>query len=197
MAKNNDTVSEEIVKAKKESLDLEELGYYLLMDDITSESVKDIMEWILRENLNNKHKLKELTLIIHSYGGSLTAAFALIDIMRGSSIPVRTVGVGAICSAGLLIFMSGAKGKRILTPNTSILSHQWAWGAWGKEHELFAKVKEYELTTERIIAHYIKCTGLKEKDVRKYLLPPEDRWISANEAKKLGICDEVKDMKGV
>jgi ATP-dependent Clp protease protease subunit len=94
----------------------------------------------------------------------------------------------------LLLFLTGEKGYRILTPNTSILSHQYSWGGSGKEHELFARVKEYSLTSERIIEHYKKCTGLKEKDIRKYLLPPEDVWLSAKEAKNYGICDDVKNM---
>jgi ATP-dependent Clp protease protease subunit len=90
------------------------------------------------------------------------------------------------------MFISGTKGRRILTPNTSILSHQYSWGSFGKEHELFAQIKEYDLTTERMIAHYKKCTGLSEKEIREYLLPASDVWLSAKEAKKLGLCDEIK-----
>jgi len=86
--------------------------------------------------------------------------------------------------------MSGV--NRILTPNTSILSHQWSWGAFGKEHELFAQMKEYELVSERMMAHYKKCTGQDEAKIRKFLLPPEDIWLSAKEARKLGVCDSVK-----
>ena len=133
--------------------------------------------------------------IICSPGGDLSAAFALIDVMRGSSIPIKTTGLGMIASAGLLIFMSGEKGKRLLTPNTSILSHQFSWGSFGKEHELFAAVKEFDLTTKRMIKHYKKCTGLSDKDIRQYLLPPQDVWLSAPEALKLGICDNVKEMR--
>ena len=91
--------------------------------------------------------------------------------------------------------MSGEKGKRLLTPNTSILSHQFSWGSFGKEHELFAAVKEFDLTTKRMIKHYKKCTGLSDADIRKYLLPPQDVWLSAPEALKLGICDNVKEMR--
>jgi len=120
--------------------------------------------------------------------------FALIDIMKGSKIPIHTVGLGCIASCGLLLFITGEKGHRVLTPNTSILSHQFSWGSWGKEHELFAQVKEFELSTVRMIDHYKKCTGLEEEDIRKYLLPPEDKWLSAREAKKLGICDSVKSV---
>ena len=114
--------------------------------------------------------------------------------MKGSKIPIKTVGLGMIASCGLLMFISGAKGKRVLTPNTSILSHQYSWGSIGKEHELFARVRELELTTERMINHYKKCTGLKEKDIREYLLPPHDVWLSAKEAKKLGLCDSVSQI---
>ena len=80
--------------------------------------------------------------------------------------------MGMIASCGLLMFISGTKGKRILTPNTSILSHQYSWGSYGKEHELFATVREYELTTERMVNHYKKCTGLDDNMIREKLLPP-------------------------
>ena len=132
--------------------------------------------------------------MICSPGGEMPPCFALIDIMKGSKIPIHTIGLGLIASCGLLLFISGEKGKRILTPNTSILSHQFSWGSHGKEHELFAQVKEFELSTKRMIDHYKKCTGLTEKDIRKYLLPREDIWLSAQEAKKLGICDAVKSV---
>jgi ATP-dependent Clp protease protease subunit len=115
--------------------------------------------------------------------------------MRGSKIPVHTVGLGCIASAGLLTFISGAKGNRTITPNTSILSHQWSWGQVGKEHELIATMREFELTTVRMINHYKKCTGLSDKIVRERLLPPQDVWLSPQEALKYKLCDAVKDIK--
>jgi ATP-dependent Clp protease protease subunit len=114
--------------------------------------------------------------------------------MRGSAIPIRTIGLGQVASAGLMIFIAGTPGHRILTPNTSILSHQYSWGAIGKEHELFATVKEFDLTTKKMIQHYKKCTGLGEKEIREMLLPPQDIWLSAIEAKKMGLCDHVKEL---
>jgi len=168
-------------------------GYYYMADNFTYESTKPIVQWIIEKNLSpSQERPKELTLIINSPGGSVHAAFALIDTMKGSAIPVKTVGLGLIASCGVLTFMAGAKGKRILTPNTSILSHQYSWGSSGKEHELFARVREFELSTERMLAHYKKCTGLTEKKIREILLPPEDKWLSAKEAVKYGIADEIK-----
>ena len=167
-------------------------GHHVFMSEVTQETMKPLIDWIIAENFNQEKKKKELTLGICSPGGDLNACFALVDVMKGSKIPIRTIGMGMIASCGLLMFISGEKGRRILTPNTSILSHQYSWGTYGKEHELFAQVKEYDLTTERIVNHYKKCTGLNEKDIRKYLLPPHDVWLSAKEAKKLGLCDQIK-----
>jgi ATP-dependent Clp protease protease subunit len=114
--------------------------------------------------------------------------------MKGSAIPIKTVGLGLIASCGILTFMAGHKGRRVVTPNTSILSHQYSWGSAGKEHELFAQVREFELSTERMIEHYKKCTGLNEKKIRELLLPPQDVWLSAKEAVKYGIADKIVEV---
>ena len=132
-------------------------GYYYLAEGFTDSSCKPIVNWIIEKNLlPDSERPNNLTLIINSPGGSVHAAFAVIDTMKGSAIPVHTVGLGLIASCGLLTFMAGAKGHRTLTPNTSILSHQYSWGSGGKEHELFARVKEFELSTERMLEHYKK-----------------------------------------
>lgn len=168
-------------------------SFYLLMDEISLQTTKPVVEWVFEANFTEERP-DMLNLIICSPGGDLNAAFALIDTMRGSAIPVRTIGLGQIASAGLMIFLAGERGQRILTPNTSILSHQYTWGAFGKEHELFATVKEFDLTTKKMISHYKKCTGLNEKKIREILLPPQDIWLSPNEALELGLCDHVKEL---
>ena len=173
--------------------DLYKSGIYLFMDVVNSDNCKEAIEFILKQNAEKKRK-KRLQLMICSPGGGMPECFALIDVMKGSRIPIHTVGLGLIASCGLLLFISGEHGHRILTPNTSILSHQFSWGNYGKEHELFAQVKEFELSTKRMLDHYKKCTGLDEEQIREHLLPPEDVWLSAKEAKKLGICDQVKSV---
>ena len=180
-------------KEKKENVQpsVEECGIYLLMDEITDSTCKDVISFIISKNLTKPYP-KYLQIVINSGGGDLQAAFALIDTMKGSAIPVRTVGLGCVASAAVLIFICGENGYRVLTPNTSILSHQFSWGTYGKEHELIATTREYELTTERMLKHYKKCTGLTEKKIREHLLPPQDVWLSATQAKKLGICDSIK-----
>jgi ATP-dependent Clp protease protease subunit len=172
---------------------LESNNVHIFMEDFNNKSVKPVIEWILRKNLApTKDRPRHLTLMINSPGGQVHSAFALIDVMKGSKIPVHTVGLGMIASCGLLTFIAGEKGFRTITPNTSILSHQYSWGSYGKEHELFARVREFELSTERMLAHYKSCTGMTEKQIRQYLLPAEDVWLSADEAVKHGLADKIK-----
>ncbi len=171
---------------------LEDHGIFLLYDEITTANTSDAIEFILKKCLMSaKSRPKHLTLIINSPGGDVTSAFALIDIMLGSSIPVYTLGLGQISSAGLLIFMAGAKGHRTLTPNTSILSHQFSWGSEGKEHELLAAVKEYNLTSKRMLNHYKNCTGLTDAKIKKILMPSSDVYLDAQEAITYNIADKV------
>ena len=190
-------MTEEKESGAEDKDELLDKGIKIFMGDVNMKTMEPIIEWILAANLSWKKNQKELTLAICSPGGDLNACFALIDVMKGSRIPIRTIGMGMIASCGLLMFITGTKGKRILTPNTSILSHQYSWGSYGKEHELFATVREYELTTERMVNHYKKCTGLKDGKIREKLLPPSDVWLDAKEAKELGICDHIQEMKGL
>ena len=182
---------EDIDDSKKPTIG--DRGIYLFADDFDSESTSKAITFILNKNiLPKKDRPENLTLIINSPGGDLNSAFALIDIMRGSRIPIHTLGIGQISSCGLLTFMAGEKGFRTITPNTSILSHQYSWGSYGKEHELIARIKEFDLTSERMLTHYKKCTGLSEKVIKEILMPPQDVWLSAKEAVKYGIADQVK-----
>ena len=169
-------------------------GMHVFMGEVDNEHIQPIVEWILHENFVVKKRKKELLLMICSEGGDMSTAFALIDVMRSSNIPVKTVGLGQIGSAGLLIFLAGSRGRRLLTPNTSILSHQFSWGSDGKVHELFATMKEFELTQKRMVEHYKTCTGLDEAEIRTALLPPHDVWLSAQEALALNICDAISEL---
>ncbi len=174
---------------------LNDAGMYVFMGEVDADSVKPVIEWLLHENYVAKKKKKELLLMICSEGGDMSAAFALIDVMSSSAVHIKTVGLGQVASAGLLIFLAGSPGRRILTPSTSILSHQFSWEADGKVHELFATMKEFDLAQRRMIAHYRTTTGLPDDKIRASLLPAHDVWLSAQEALDLNICDAISQVE--
>jgi len=174
---------------------LEENGIYFFNGEVDNGTVGDAIRFILEANLDLNCQWEYITFLINSPGGYVTDGFALIDVIHGSRIPIRTVGIGLIASMGLQILLAGEKGTRTLTPNTMILSHQYAGMSLGKEHELVAAKNEIEQMSEIIMRHYKRSTGMTEKNIRKHLLPPSDVWMTAQTAKELGICDVVKDIK--
>ena len=182
-----------IMSTKQDKTDIPSITdhhYYMFYKDFNADSTADAIAFILERNLMQK-KPSWMKFIINSPGGEVSSAFALIDSMKGSKIPIYTYGLGEIASCGLMTFIAGEKGKRFITRNTAILSHQYSWGSYGKDHELMARVKEFNNTQHRIVEHYKRCTGMSEKDIRKILLPPEDVWLTAKEAVKYGIADEI------
>lgn len=172
-----------------------EHGVFLLVGDIDESNTQDAIKFILSANLDPDCCWDHMTMIINSPGGYCTDGFALIDVMFGSSIPIHTVGLGQISSMGLMTFLAGEKGHRTLTPNCMILSHQYTGGTFGKEHELVASQKEFDILGEIIRRHYKRTTGLSKDEIDEYLLPSQDVWLTAKEAQKYGICDNVKDLK--
>lgn len=178
-----------------QAMTIEDNNIFLFMHPFTNETVYPVIKFILTKNLlPQKLRPKYLTLIINSEGGCVHSAFSLIDAMKGSAIPVHTVGTGMISSCGILTFMSGAKGHRYITPNTMILSHQFSGWSGGKEHELAARQKHFDLTSESIMQLYRSATGLPVKTIKELLLPPADVWLTAKEAVKYGIADKIKNI---
>jgi ATP-dependent Clp protease protease subunit len=125
----NNMAQEKELSSSDHSELLQNQGIYVFMGDVDEESIKPVIEWILVENHVTKRRKKELLLMICSAGGEIEPAFALIDVMKSSSVQIKTVGLGQIGSSGLMIFLAGHRGRRILTPNTSVLSHQYSWGS--------------------------------------------------------------------
>lgn len=190
----NNMAQEKELSSNTHSELLQDQGIYVFMGDVDEESIKPVIEWILVENHVTKRKKRELLLMICSAGGEIEPAFALIDVMKSSSVQIKTVGLGQIASSGLMIFLAGHKGRRILTPNTSILSHQYSWGSEGKHHELWALTKEFSLIQQRMLEHYQTSTGLDAETIKTKLLPASDVYLSAQEALDLGICDYISDL---
>jgi len=184
-------MNNEIEKEDTRSQQLEDRGIFILSGDIKEDLIEDAIRFIIERNVIDVIKAKELKFIINSCGGDLASAFALVDVMNSSAIPIATNGFGSIASSGLVIFMNGAKGKRFLGKNTSVLSHRFSWSSGGKSHEMKSRNKEVILTEERMINHYMKCSGMSRKNVIKHLLPAEDVWLTVEEAVNLGVADYI------
>lgn len=163
---------------------------HFLTGEVDEINIEETIRWIVYENLSPRPD-KILTLYINSTGGSLCDAFALIDIMRSSQCPIRTVGVGSVMSAAFLIFASGTQGQRYIAKNASILSHQFSEGMDGKYHDIKAQMRESENTNKRMLEVLKESTGLNNRVIRTKLLPPSDVWLTVEEVINLGVADKI------
>lgn len=180
----------------KERGGLKDYDIIYLSGAIDDEESEKVCAAIVEANLENR--IEAIQLIVNSPGGSVAAGFAIIDIMEWSRLPVFTTGLGRISSMGLLIFMAGQKDHRVITENTSILSHRF-WGFTAGSHsDLIAYRKEEDLIHERIIRHYLTYTSVKTKEeLEKSILRECDTWLTPDESIKYGIVDKVEKSRRI
>ena len=91
-------------------------GVMYLMGEVNDDSVLPIIQSIMEYNLMHPDDQPgHLTLFINSPGGLVSSAYHLIDMIRQSPIPVHTIGMGEVASAGVMLLMSGQKGHRMVS----------------------------------------------------------------------------------
>lgn len=164
-----------------------EHNVHFLAGEITNENVTACVKWITYENFDSK--AKTLSLYINSTGGDLYSAFALIDTIKRSKHPVRTIALGSAMSAAFLIFAVGH--ERHVSRNTSLMCHQFSDSSEGKYHDIKATMKDNELCNQKMVDILKEATGLSVNAVKKQLLPASDVYLTANEAVALGVADHI------
>jgi len=169
---------------------LQEKGLLFLSGEIDRESVRRIQEDILRANI--KARLPFLQMLISSPGGSVMDGFGLIDLMGWSKIPFATTGIGTVASMALLVLMAGQPGRRGVTPNSTLLSHRFSGMSLGNYSDMLARRKMEDLLHERVVAHYLKHTKLRDRtEVERSLLRDVDTWLTPEEALEYGMVDAI------
>lgn len=175
-----------------DSITLASLGVFMFCDDVTTESCRDLIEFVIKANYVYPDN-KPITILMNSFGGDLHAGFGAVDVMKCSRIPIQTVAIGAVCSMASLMFTAGTKGRRIMSKNSYIMTHEFSDVMHGKHHEFVAARKSQDEISERMVRHFVENTKLKRDDVKSILLDHRDHWINAKDALKYGLCDEVRE----
>ena len=141
--------------------------------------------------LANEDPKKDIYLYINSPGGSVYDALAIYDTMQYIGPDIITVGIGVQASAAAFLLSSGAKGKRSLLEHASVMIHQPSSGTRGKvtdqEIDLQEAVRLKKLL-EEIMANN---TGQKQSTIHQDM--ERDKWLTAKQAVKYGIADNVID----
>lgn len=139
--------------------------------------------------LESEDAKKDITLYINSPGGSVSSTLAIMDTMQHIKPDVATVCVGIAASGGAWVLSSGAKGKRFALPNAEVMIHQPLGGTEGQASDIAITAEHILKTKKNLVKIMSKNTGRSEEQIEKDL--DRDFYMSAEEAKKYGIVDDI------
>lgn len=134
---------------------------------------------------NNSHD--DIYLYINSPGGAITAGMGIYDTMKYIESKVITIGVGMCASMAAFLLSSGD--ARYALPNTEVMIHQPLGGAQGQASDI-------KIAAERIIKLKEKLNKILAANTKQSLKKinndtERDNFLSADEAKKYGLIDDV------
>lgn len=139
--------------------------------------------------LHAEDSKKDIFFYINSPGGAVYSAFAIYDTMQYVTNDVQTVGIGVQASAASFLLSSGAKGKRYVLPNSTVMIHQPSAGTRGKVSDMEIDLKEGLRLKRKLNEIMAANTGQTVDKITSDM--ERDYWMSANEAKKYGLVDAV------
>ncbi|MFH1362918.1 MAG: ATP-dependent Clp endopeptidase proteolytic subunit ClpP [Candidatus Omnitrophota bacterium] len=132
---------------------------------------------------------KDIGIYINTPGGAITAGMAIYDTMQFVKCDVATYCVGQASSMGAMLLCAGVKDKRYTLPNSRIMIHQPWGGVQGTAEDISRQTKEILRLRERVNEILSQHTGQPIEKIQQDT--DRDYFMSAAEAKKYGIVDEV------
>lgn len=139
--------------------------------------------------LESENPGKDISFYINSPGGAVTAGLAMYDTMQYIKPDVSTVCIGQAASAGSLLLMAGAPGKRFALPNSKVMIHQPSGGFQGQASDIEIHAREIIKTRTRLNELYVHHTGQTLVSVEAGM--ERDNFMTPEEAKSFGLIDEV------
>ena len=150
---------------------------------------------VLQEYTRNKKSAdqKPIDFYISTYGGSADDMFALYDVMRivKKDLTIRTVGLGKVMSAGVLLLAAGTNGERKIAKNCRVMIHSVIGGNQGAIHNMLNEMEAIEQLQQMFIDCLVEETKMTKKQLREMLDRKVNVYLSAEEAVELGIADII------
>ena len=144
---------------------------------------------------------KDILLYINSPGGQVSAGLGIYDTMQFIKCDVSTVVIGQACSMGSFLSQAGAKGKRIVLPESRTMIHRVSSGTRGTSGTVHVQELQFEdaqrafeeskkvnrRLTELYVRHNTAGKTYEEmSETMKF-----DTFLTAAEAVAWGLADKV------
>jgi len=163
----------------------------LLAEPISSELAEDVISRLLV--LDGEDEKAIIDVYVNSPGGSVDAGFAIYDVVRFISAPVRCICTGLTASAAVIVLMAAPKKYRLSLPNARFLIHQPSGGVRGSVSDVKIEANEILKIRQRINNLVAKETGQPPEKVEQDT--QRNYWMSAEEALDYGLISKIVDSK--
>ena len=147
-----------------------------------------VSEWFERE-MKQAYTPEPFRLFIDSHGGNVYHTLGLYDVIRNCRTPIHTIALGLAASCAGVILVAGH--KRFAQANSSLLIHSISALLTGKSEELKDDVEETLRLNETINGIFVERTQITVQQLHEKDKYKKDWWITAPEALKLGIVEEI------
>ena len=165
----------------------------LMMDRIlwVAGPVNDGMSTVVQAQLLflDQNNNTDITMYIDSPGGSVKSGLSMIDVMNYVHSEIITVNTGMAASMGSGLLGAGQKGKRFSLKHSKVMLHQVSSGAQGNIQDIritLAESEKYNDILFGLLGSYCDKTPEQVKEDAS-----RDLWLTADEAVKYGIIEEV------
>jgi ATP-dependent Clp protease protease subunit len=143
--------------------------------------------------LESQDQNKDIFMYINSPGGVVSSGLAMYDTMQYIKPDVSTVCIGQAASAGSLLLMAGATGKRISLPHSKIMIHQPSGGYQGQATDIEIHAQEILKTKKTLNGLYAKHTGTPLNQIEQAM--ERDTFMTPVEAQKFGLIDKIESSR--
>jgi len=168
-----------------------------LFAEVAEEKIAELIHALLivAENEHDKEDEEKIPIdfYLSTYGGSADDMFALYDILRlvREDVMIRTVGLGKVMSAGVLLLAAGTKGERRIAKNCRVMIHSVIGGNQGDLHNMLNEMEAIEQLQQMFIDCLVSETKMTKTRLKKMLDRKVNVYLSAEEAVELGIADII------
>lgn len=133
---------------------------------------------------------KDIKIYIDSGGGSVYSGLGLLDVMDFVKPDIMTVNTGLAASMAAVILCSGTKGKRKALRRSRTMIHQpLGYTGYAQATDMEIEAKEINSLKKELYEIISDNTGQVYDKV--YKDSERDYWMTAAEAKKYGMIDEI------
>lgn len=139
-------------------------------------------------------KDEDIKMFINSPGGSCIDGLAIYDVMNFIDPDVSTYCMGMCASMGSILVSSGAKGKRFILPNGSVMIHQVSSSTGRVQNaDLQIAAKESQKIQNTLYNILAANTGKSFEEIERDA--DRDHWFSAQESVDYGLIDKIVTKK--